>query len=100
MSTIFEKFQVTRIEHDQHTFCDVCKKEIVEVYGEDDEVEIVGRFGTVWSEGDNRDVKKIDCCKTCFLGKVVPLLEQHLSVKFHDEPDYPRTFGPPKKVKV
>ncbi len=75
----------------ERAYCDFCKEEIKSEYGyRDDEVEIQGKFGDVFPDGDHRETLYLDCCPSCFTRKVKPALEA-LGATWHRETD--RSYG-------
>lgn len=93
MARQYQKQRVTRIEYKCTTLCDICKAPLVSNYSyREDEVTIEAKIGSVYPEGDNRDCVELDCCVDCFTGKVRPLLERELGVKFRERDA--EDFGP------
>ena len=92
----YQKQRVTRVQYACTTMCDVCKKPFngSGIYRED-EVTIEAKIGNIFPEGDSRSVTELDCCADCFRGKVQPLLERELGVKFRerDADDFGRCGG-------
>lgn len=65
--------------------CDICNLEIKQKNGFDaSEVTIGAKIGTYYPEGDFRDGYIIDCCPSCFITKVKPLIEEKFNTKFRE----------------
>lgn len=89
----YQRQRVTAIRFKSTLTCDICKEEIKSQFGyENDEVTIEAKLGSVYPEGDQREVASLDCCAKCFENKVRPLIEEQLGLQFriHDADD----FGP------
>ena len=72
---------VTIPEHQEpqvtSVLCDLCGKEIKpSPRGEVNRVEIEHTYGTSWPECGGGSILFFDVCPECFMGKVVPALEE------------------------
>lgn len=74
--------KVTDWEH--YTRCDFCKEKILEKVYERADVDISAWIGDSYPEGDFSTEYKVDCCKNCFLNKVIPTLEEKFNIRFKE----------------
>lgn len=82
---------VVHTDPDRVRLCDVCKQQIRSK--DSSEVTIESKIGDAFEGDDYREHRRIDCCVSCFTGKVRPLLEQTLGVVFYEpEPSTARTL--------
>ncbi len=64
-------------------FCDVCGRPThLKTGWEINDAEVEARIGDVYPEADCRHTYRIDLCATCFLDKLVPVVEKELGVTF------------------
>lgn len=79
----YQRQRETTIRYKATLTCDICKEEIKSQFGyENDEVTIEAKIGSVYPEGDHREVATLDCCVKCFENKVRPIVEEQLGVRF------------------
>jgi hypothetical protein len=70
---------VSKWEEEYRT-CDICGKRTNKLQGwesrhEQNEITIAAAIGDVFPEGDFRGGYRMDCCKKCWLEKVLPALQ-------------------------
>lgn len=77
--------QETKTVWDRGIRCDICKEEIRTTGFERADVTITAAIGASYPECDCSTHYKLDCCATCFLDKVKPLIETTFNVEFQEK---------------